>query len=446
MKKYIKIASVGGVLLGSLVVYQNCAPMKGLNSAKVNDSVSTQTTGDAVGGSVNPTLKITSMTVTNAKKCGYAASGMRTSSLFVAQSNTQIEKAAGPYLIGLTEASITAPQPTTETKRGQAYTGQAGGSQTYVHCQKISENDLNALRKMTFKVNFKNLSDEVKTKLENKTVNMNILQDKNGNGSCDTSDVVLTSSNAVPPSSVFQRVPGFQAASTTSTDLLMATPLLYANNYNDLNVASSSMCNTAPAQTSKNSDLEEVPSSGTSTEDCGCEQARTEEPLMVDLNNDGLALSDLNQGARFDITGSGVKDLVSWPLKADDVFLVRDLNGNGLIDGGQEMFGDQTRLKNGTYAVHGFAAIADIDSNRDGQIDASELRMNKVMVWADVNRNGISEREELFYADATIASISLAYKVKQDRDHVGNLLFASSTAKLTNSKVVPVHDVWLRAK
>ena len=59
-------------------------------------------------------------------------------------------------------------------------------------------------------------------------------------------------------------------------------------------------------------------------------------------------------------------------IKGDDGLLVRDLNGNGVIDSGQELFGGDTVLANGQKATDAYAALKDLDSNRDGIIDAND--------------------------------------------------------------------------
>lgn len=46
--------------------------------------------------------------------------------------------------------------------------------------------------------------------------------------------------------------------------------------------------------------------------------------------------------------------------------LVRDLNGNGLIDNGTELFGNSTILSNNETAANGFEALKELDSNGDG--------------------------------------------------------------------------------
>jgi hypothetical protein len=57
--------------------------------------------------------------------------------------------------------------------------------------------------------------------------------------------------------------------------------------------------------------------------------------------------------------------------------VVRDLNGNGTIDSGRELFGDNTILTRGAragqVAANGFEALADLDSNADGKFNSAEL-------------------------------------------------------------------------
>ena len=63
-------------------------------------------------------------------------------------------------------------------------------------------------------------------------------------------------------------------------------------------------------------------------------------------------------------------------MSPDDGFLVRDINGNGTIDTGRELFGDNTLLSDGTIAANGFEALADLDSNADGVVDVNDAELN----------------------------------------------------------------------
>ena len=65
---------------------------------------------------------------------------------------------------------------------------------------------------------------------------------------------------------------------------------------------------------------------------------------------------------------------------ADDGVLVLYRNNNGIIDDGGELFGDQTVLSNEQLATDGFQALADLDANQDGIIDANDAQFANIKV------------------------------------------------------------------
>ena len=124
------------------------------------------------------------------------------------------------------------------------------------------------------------------------------------------------------------------------------------------------------------------------------------DPLTLDLDGDGIETIAATSGVYFDHNADGIQTTSGW-IKADDGLLVRDINGNGSIDTGRELFGDNTRLANGQTAAQGFAALKDLDSNNDGKIDANDTAFGELKVWRDLNQDGISQTGELFtLADA----------------------------------------------
>ena len=144
------------------------------------------------------------------------------------------------------------------------------------------------------------------------------------------------------------------------------------------------------------------------------------DPLALDLDGDGIETVAAKgfAGALFDHTGSGIRTATGW-VSADDGLLVRDINGNGIIDNGTELFGDNTKLKNGGAAQHGFAALADLDSNGDKVIDAKDAAFKELRVWRDINQDGISQNDELFTLQSLgIKSFNTAYT--DTRHNLGN--------------------------
>ncbi|MCP3671528.1 MAG: calcium-binding protein, partial [Gammaproteobacteria bacterium] len=104
----------------------------------------------------------------------------------------------------------------------------------------------------------------------------------------------------------------------------------------------------------------------------------------------------------------------------DDGLLVLDRNGNGNIDSGRELFGDNTQLPDGSLATDGYAALAQLDSNSDGKIDINDARFADLNIWRDLNQDGISQTNELFTLNELgVASISTQYE-QTNRAQNGN--------------------------
>jgi hypothetical protein len=87
----------------------------------------------------------------------------------------------------------------------------------------------------------------------------------------------------------------------------------------------------------------------------------------------------------------------------------RHRNNNGTIDTGRELFGDNTLKSDGKLAINGFDALADLDSNQDGKVDANDTDFSKLRVWQDLNQDGESQTDELKTLDQlNIQSINAA--------------------------------------
>ncbi len=149
------------------------------------------------------------------------------------------------------------------------------------------------------------------------------------------------------------------------------------------------------------------------------------DPLVLDLDGDGLEITPLSQGVQFDGNGDTIRTNTSW-IDADDGLLVLDRNGNGAIDSGRELFGDETLLADGKKAAHGFAALAELDVGGaanatggagDGVFDAKDAQYTNVRIWRDLNQDGISQASEMqTLAQAGIASVKLT-SIKTDTNY-----------------------------
>ncbi len=89
------------------------------------------------------------------------------------------------------------------------------------------------------------------------------------------------------------------------------------------------------------------------------------DPLVLDLAGNGFSTRGLNDSVRFDLNADGRVDSISAP-SGDDALLALDRNGNGRIDDGKELFGDQHGASNG------FAELSKFDDNGDGRIDQQD--------------------------------------------------------------------------
>ena len=148
------------------------------------------------------------------------------------------------------------------------------------------------------------------------------------------------------------------------------------------------------------------------------------DPLVLDLDGDGVALTSAKDGALFDMSGAGAVR-TAWVRGKDDALLCIDLNGNGVIDSGAELFSDAFLL-NGRRARDGFEALALADSprnsgNGDGRVDSSDALYNQLMLWRDVNGDGVSQSDELSdLRSAGVEALGTQSRHESSTDEHGN--------------------------
>ncbi len=147
------------------------------------------------------------------------------------------------------------------------------------------------------------------------------------------------------------------------------------------------------------------------------------DPLILDLDGDGvIKTTTVTDGAFFDMDCNGFAELTAWAMEGEGV-LARDVDNDGWITDGKEIFGDQTLLANGNIATDGFEALADLDSNGDNEINAADRTVDDNVVLDEL---GVIKDGEFFYlSELGITAISLNTTVVNKEEN-GNLLVKTS--------------------
>ncbi len=168
------------------------------------------------------------------------------------------------------------------------------------------------------------------------------------------------------------------------------------------------------------------------------------DPLVIDLDGKGFNITDRKNGTHFDLNADGYAEKTDWTRT--DGWLALDLNGNGKIDDGSELFGDHTKLADGSLAADGFAALSRYDANGDGLIDARDEIFSQLRIWCDADGDGQSGNGELVsLADAGVSSISLKTEKPSESgageaeiSGTAQVVFADGTSKT-------IGELWAKA-
>jgi hypothetical protein len=146
----------------------------------------------------------------------------------------------------------------------------------------------------------------------------------------------------------------------------------------------------------------------------------------------------------FDLAATG-EDALIPALAGGDAFLALDLDGNGTIDSGAELFGNSTACPNDARrCVDGVAALAQHDLNGDGVIDAADPVFAQLRLWKDADRNGRTSANELrSLPSAQIRSISLTSRLDMAwADNRGNSVTRSLMFERSDGSDGVIQDVW----
>lgn len=152
------------------------------------------------------------------------------------------------------------------------------------------------------------------------------------------------------------------------------------------------------------------------------------DPLVLDLNGDGIRTTGAEDPVWFDIDGDGTKEHIGWTARGTiEGFLYVDLNHKNRVDNGRELFGIGTVMPDGSRAKDGFEALAMYDQpsyggNGDGVIDDRDAVWNELRVWIDSNHDGVCDPGETAPIHAYgVEQIHLSAVPANSLDVAGNL-------------------------
>lgn len=167
-------------------------------------------------------------------------------------------------------------------------------------------------------------------------------------------------------------------------------------------------------------------------------------PIIIALD-DVYRLTSFANGVQFDLRNEGIPAQVAWTqAAAENAFLALDRDGNGRIDNGSELFGNFTRLRSGGLAPNGFEALAELDEDGNGAINASDAVWLTLLLWTDRDHDGNSSSSELqSIALSPIEAIETDYRVAGRRDQWGNRFRYQSHLRLTHGGRRTFYDVFL---
>jgi hypothetical protein len=166
-------------------------------------------------------------------------------------------------------------------------------------------------------------------------------------------------------------------------------------------------------------------------------------PLVLAFEDAPLEFAPASAAA-FDLSSDGTCMSTDWPMAP---WLALDRDGDGFIRDGSELFGSATRMSVGGHAPHGFAALAELDTDGDGKITAADARFHELVLWTDLDGDRVGAYDELRpLAELSIVSIDLGFERTARCDRYGNcgleratFEYRTSEGELASGQVVDVH-------
>ncbi len=159
---------------------------------------------------------------------------------------------------------------------------------------------------------------------------------------------------------------------------------------------------------------------------------RKTDPLV--LNFSGTAAQLSSQRFAFDLDSDGKNEQINAPLSGSG-FLALDLNGDGKINNGGELFGPGTG--------NGFAELAKYDGDGNGWIDANDAVFQQLKVWTrdGAGNDKLSSLASLGMGALSLQSIATPFDLKTATNQLLGAIRSTSVAIAENGTVRTVQQV-----
>lgn len=128
------------------------------------------------------------------------------------------------------------------------------------------------------------------------------------------------------------------------------------------------------------------------------------EPIVIDLDGDGVEFDGVSDGITFDVDGDGIAERTAW-ANQDDGVLVYDENDNNHLDGRSEFaFAEYSENPDATD----LEGLRHFDTNNDLILDANDDEFESFKLWQDRDGDGeVGEGEMMTLEEAGIESLEL---------------------------------------
>jgi uncharacterized delta-60 repeat protein len=168
-------------------------------------------------------------------------------------------------------------------------------------------------------------------------------------------------------------------------------------------------------------------------------------PMMLDLDGKGVNTSSFDNGVIFDVNADGIIEQTGWS-DGKDGLLALDLNKDGIINDGSELFGQGTTLADGSKAKDAFEALKQYDENGDNVIDSNDSIFASLQIWVDKNIDGKTNSDELYkLEDLNVKFLDLNSQNSSSVDN-GNIQGLVSNWTDTNDNSHEMVDVWFKTQ